>query len=95
MALSVNGQIRDDTNWLMVVSDELRAWWEVINPPPARDPDPWYRVPPPLMSLRPGYPGYDQYGQPLSQYGNGTSSIDTRTMLLIGAVVVAVLVLNK
>ena len=85
MALSQNGQIRDDTNWLMVVSDELRAWWEVINPPPARNPDPLYVMPPPLVSLRPAG------GVTVGESG---VTIDTKTLLLIGAVIVAVVLLK-
>lgn len=39
MTVVANGQAMD-TNWLEIVGSELRAWWEVLQQPSPRTPEP-------------------------------------------------------
>ena len=77
------------TNWAEVISQEMRAWWEVLNPPVARNPDPIFVIPPPLIS-QPPFSGGTSGGV---TFGTGAqaTTISTPALVLIGLLVVIVL----
>lgn len=79
---TTTGTQQAETSWMEIVSSELRAWWEVIGRGgQARNPDPIVVLPPPLIS-----PSY----QPA-----GVTTIDNKTLLLVGGVILLLVMMNK
>lgn len=79
-----------DTNWFEVVSSEVRSWWEVIQREQPRTPDPDPMMERWRWQVLQGTPAPNGI---IADRQNVT--ISTQTLLLLGVVVIAILVLNK